>query len=205
MTVAVLPSSKSISGANAEFERGLTIAQLVIDLTVELLAARGAAFVACAGSSLRLVASHGLTQGALEYMKQTWQDDRGGLEAGMTSYGPEGEEFFVAPCIDAGTVRGLLYVETSRRPFSDELATLAGILTRALRRMEGRSTGDDELPEGPPDRQEMVALLERNEWNLSRVARILGVTRMTIYNRLKRLNIPRQRMRRPQGHSRANA
>jgi DNA-binding NtrC family response regulator len=37
-------------------------------------------------------------------------------------------------------------------------------------------------------------LLDHNEWNVSRVARVLGVTRMTIYNRLRRFAIQRQRV-----------
>jgi transcriptional regulator of acetoin/glycerol metabolism len=39
-----------------------------------------------------------------------------------------------------------------------------------------------------------LLLLTRNEWNISRVARILNVTRMTVYNRLVRFNIPRERV-----------
>lgn len=40
-------------------------------------------------------------------------------------------------------------------------------------------------------RDELVTLLESQEWNVARVARVLGVTRMTIYNRLRRHAIPR--------------
>jgi len=43
------------------------------------------------------------------------------------------------------------------------------------------------------ERASLVVMPERNEWNLSRVARLLGVTRMTIYNRLRRLGVPRER------------
>lgn len=40
-------------------------------------------------------------------------------------------------------------------------------------------------------RDELITLLESQEWNVARVARVLGVTRMTIYNRLRRHAIPR--------------
>jgi Bacterial regulatory protein, Fis family len=43
-------------------------------------------------------------------------------------------------------------------------------------------------------RATLRALLEDHEWNVSRVARVLGVTRMTIYNRLRRLGMERVRV-----------
>jgi hypothetical protein len=45
------------------------------------------------------------------------------------------------------------------------------------------------------ERRQLLALLNRSEWNLSRVARLLGVTRVTIYNRMARLGIDRLRIR----------
>ena len=37
-------------------------------------------------------------------------------------------------------------------------------------------------------------LLNRNEWNIARVARLMGVTRRTVYLRLQRYGIPRERV-----------
>jgi transcriptional regulator of acetoin/glycerol metabolism len=47
-----------------------------------------------------------------------------------------------------------------------------------------------DVPEQSRDR--LVSLLHRNEWNIARVARVMGVTRRTIYLRLKRYGIDRQ-------------
>ena len=44
------------------------------------------------------------------------------------------------------------------------------------------------------ERHRLVELLKRNEWNLARVARVLGVTRRTVYMRLKRYDIARQKV-----------
>jgi transposase-like protein len=41
----------------------------------------------------------------------------------------------------------------------------------------------------------MLRLLERNEWNVARVARMIGVTRATVYNRLRRAGAVRKRLR----------
>jgi transcriptional regulator of acetoin/glycerol metabolism len=42
------------------------------------------------------------------------------------------------------------------------------------------------------ERRRLVLLLRRHEWNISRVARELGVTRQTVYNRLQALGIDRE-------------
>jgi transcriptional regulator of acetoin/glycerol metabolism len=44
------------------------------------------------------------------------------------------------------------------------------------------------------ERRRLVAALDRHEWNIARVARLAGVTRRTIYLRLKRYKIDRQRV-----------
>jgi len=44
------------------------------------------------------------------------------------------------------------------------------------------------------ERHRLIELLKRNEWNLARVARVLGVTRRTVYMRLKRYDIARMKV-----------
>jgi transcriptional regulator with GAF, ATPase, and Fis domain len=43
-------------------------------------------------------------------------------------------------------------------------------------------------------RQKLLVTLERNEWNIARVARLLGVTRKTVYARMQRFGILRERV-----------
>jgi DNA-binding NtrC family response regulator len=40
----------------------------------------------------------------------------------------------------------------------------------------------------------MLVLLNRHQWNISRVARALGTTRRTVYLRMQRYSIPRQKI-----------
>jgi transcriptional regulator of acetoin/glycerol metabolism len=51
------------------------------------------------------------------------------------------------------------------------------------------------------EREKLLLLLNRNEWNIARVARLMGVTRRTVYLRLQRYNIPRERV--PKGRLKA--
>ncbi len=53
-----------------------------------------------------------------------------------------------------------------------------------------RATTPDEV-----QRRQMMILLHESEWNIARVARALGVTRVTIYKRMERLGIERLRVR----------
>lgn len=46
-------------------------------------------------------------------------------------------------------------------------------------------------------RRQLETLLHEHEWNVARVARILGVTRVTVYARMERLGIERLRIPKP--------
>ena len=44
------------------------------------------------------------------------------------------------------------------------------------------------------EREQLWLTLQQNEWNIARVARLLGVTRRTVYLRLKRYGIERKKV-----------
>ena len=57
--------------------------------------------------------------------------------------------------------------------------------------------GPSRLPELNPTeeaRLQMLSLLERHEWNIAEVARLLSVTRRTVYMRLRSFGIERKRV-----------
>lgn len=65
---------------------------------------------------------------------------------------------------------------------------------------EQEATGPTALPAADAARRfELLRVLELNEWQVSRVSRALGVTRMTVYARMRRLHIPRKRVRLTRG------
>jgi transcriptional regulator of acetoin/glycerol metabolism len=61
-------------------------------------------------------------------------------------------------------------------------------------RAEAWETYLERTPVEDMEREKLLLLLNRNEWNIARVARLMGVTRRTIYLRLQRHNIPRERV-----------
>jgi transcriptional regulator of acetoin/glycerol metabolism len=53
----------------------------------------------------------------------------------------------------------------------------------------------ERTPSHEMEKEKMLLLLDRNEWNIARVARLMNVTRRTIYLRLQRWGIPREKVR----------
>jgi predicted DNA-binding protein (UPF0251 family) len=90
------------------------------------------------------------------------------LEGG--NYPVEGSDLILTAIVAA------VVVAMAPRPFTSDLDQFVGIRS-------------DEV-----ERHRLVELLKRNEWNLARVARVLGVTRRTVYMRLKRYDIARQKV-----------
>ena len=67
-------------------------------------------------------------------------------------------------------------------------------IERAPSRAEAWESYLERTPVEDMEREKLLLLLNRNEWNIARVARLMGVTRRTIYLRLQRYNIPRERV-----------
>jgi DNA-binding NtrC family response regulator len=100
---------------------------------------------------------------------------------------------------------GLLYVETEEDRFHDRrdmeaLAQFCGIAGLALGDPKeplpsrGVESYLERTPADEVEREQLLVLLERNEWNIARVSRLLGITRPTVYKRLQRFGIERRRV-----------
>jgi transcriptional regulator with GAF, ATPase, and Fis domain len=118
----------------------------------------------------------------------------------------------VFPVFDGDELVALLYVDSAEPHFCqgsdvERLAKFAGMLARAVRPEAAptEATPDageamaweaylERTPVQDIERQKLLLLLDRNDWNIARVARLMGVTRRTVYLRLQRYNIPRQRV-----------
>jgi DNA-binding NtrC family response regulator len=118
----------------------------------------------------------------------------------------------VFPVFDGESLVALLYLDDAEPrscPSSDleRLAKLSRILSG------GRARGATPAAEHPPpmdrdrwetylertpvqdiEREKLLLLLNRNEWTIARVARLMGLTRRTVYRRLRDYDIPRERV-----------
>lgn len=123
-----------------------------------------------------------------------WRTQRQSLVAGKVVTTPSG---VMVPLRDEGTLVGALYLEEVGD--FDEAGVGASLLTltKAVGSRSHVETLASYLPALPADeilREQMLSALDRNEWNISKVARVLGVARRTVYLRLERYGIPRKRV-----------
>jgi GAF domain-containing protein len=119
--------------------------------------------------------------------------------------------FVVVPVTGDEGLSALLYVDSLDPHFCtaqdlERLAKFSRIIAKAvgdqaapaIERSPNRAEAWESYLERTPvedmEREKLLLLLNRNEWNIARVARLMGVTRRTIYLRLQRYNIPRERV-----------
>jgi DNA-binding NtrC family response regulator len=149
--------------------------------------------------ALTLFASRGVDQADLDRAEDAWQDASESILAGHTF---TEEQFALIPL--SSPTAGILYVG-ARQPLLlsqraiEALRRLEPMLLAALEAREGlsgASTIEAYLETTPPhevERVQLQLLLQRHAWNISRVARVLGVTRVTIYQRMAKFGVARGR------------
>ena len=122
---------------------------------------------------------------------------------------PAAASFAVVPVFDGEMLVALLYVDSQDPHFCashdlERLTKFSRIVAKAVsettpergrvRSADAWETYLERTPVEDMEREKLLLLLNRNEWNIARVARLMGVTRRTIYLRLQRYNIPRERV-----------
>ena len=189
------------------------LAEQTLGIVLTLTHGRCAAVFAVEDGRPVLFASHGLDQAALDAAHADWAARGAELSRGGMAYTPsaaraEERPRATAPIHAGERLVGLLDVDSASPHFLDEdgrrrLLKFGAILARALEAPSppsgGRPRGWERDVERRAadglERERLLMLLERNEWNIARVARILGVTRRTIYLRLERFGLPREHVR----------
>jgi hypothetical protein len=177
-------------------------------------AARAALYVREA-ASLRLLALRRIEQDGLDLIADLWA--KGSLRPGVT-WADDARHGVVLPCGELSDIVGVLLLRWEPGTLPHDVAglpSLARVVVTLLRRLDTQTLPRDAETGGPSQdgRSGVVhagslerevsplasavalrALLEEQEWNVTRVARLLGVTRMTIYNRLRRNGVRRERV-----------
>ena len=169
--------------------------------------ARGAAVFAVDDDRLKLFTGTGFDLEALTTVQQAWTRLRSSLASGEVQRGSDARaQYAIAPLSEGGSVVALLYLDVAAGtewPALDVSSLTAFGVAIAQAVIAANSapvtpsaihaylaqTSDDEIA-----RERLLLLLVQNEWNISRVARLMGVTRRTIYLRLQRHNIVRERV-----------
>ena len=145
--------------------------------------ANAAGLLEIRGSTPALLVGVDVTQETLDAVAHVWERSRAGLEAGE----PVHRKAQVVVAIRRhGKVLGLLALDSPKSTaLAEILRSVGSLLAQVLETIQAEA-------ENPA--AELRRLLEESEWNLARVARILGVSRVTVYARLQRYRIQRQRI-----------
>lgn len=199
-------------------------AERTLEVTMALVNGRSGGVFVASEDRLTLYASRGIDQHVLDAVQLLWSRSKDALRRGEPVYvadwradrdlsqrdaagSPAGVAMF--PVFEGEELVALLYVDSAEPHFCqthdvERLGKFARILSRAVRTgVEVRRPSDkdewesylERTPVADIEREKLLLLLNRNEWNIARVARLMGVTRRTVYLRLQRYNIPRERVR----------
>lgn len=168
----------------------------VLSRLVDYVKASGGAVVVPGNGAPRVLVARNVALPNLEDLPGLWERHEKTLRAGHSA-GRNGQRLL--PLLDGADLVGAVYMEGAVaepqriKPFLDVLAraVLAATDPEAL-----RAFGADLLGVGieRSKREITLASLRQHEWNISRVARELGLTRRTIYLRLTRWGIARERV-----------
>jgi hypothetical protein len=208
-----------LAGLVAEANNPRRLAERTLAIVITLVNARSAALFRCLADDLALFTSASVDQHSLDAAARLWEENRASLQRGEVLYRAEWSprtkggapaSLALIPLIDdSNNLFAILYVDGSETHFCsagdlDRLSKFAPVALRALR----GETAEAKPPTAPGaweeylaktpvadmEREKLLLLLSRNEWNIARVARLMGVTRRTIYLRLQRHHIPRERV-----------
>jgi hypothetical protein len=153
-----------------------------------------------------LFASRGIDQSVLDEVDLVWSTRRDELAAGHSVTEPSAVgRFTLLPVFDEQQFVGLLYVRASGDTLGsdgdnevlDRFGRIAAMALSAPAAASGRNPVElylERTSMHDVERDQLLRLLDTNEWNIARVARILGITRATVYNRLARHGLARRRI-----------
>lgn len=198
------------------------LAERTLEVVMSLTNGRSGAVFSPQGDKVTLFASRGIDQNVLDAVQTLWRSYRASFENAETFYVPDRTtdrklpkskersgpaSLAVVPVFSGEDLVALLYVDSLDPHFLSphdlqRMQKFTRIVAKAI--TDTGAPGGNELPaaaweaylERTPvedmEREKLLLLLNRNEWNIARVSRLMGVTRRTIYLRLQRYNIPRE-------------
>lgn len=208
--------------------RSRQLAERTLEVVLAMTRGRAGAIFKPQGQGLTLFASKGIDQSALDAMQAIWRSHQAGFEKQEPFHEPDRRakrhadpavedegpaSVVVVPVFEAESLVALLYVDSSRPnlgagPELARLGRFARLVARSVRPADGADQREvwqeylERTPVEDMEREKMLLLLERNEWNIARVSRLMGVTRRTLYLRLARFQIPRQKIRKTRPRTR---
>jgi ActR/RegA family two-component response regulator len=168
-------------------------ADRILTRLVQIHQARGGAILRPRQEQADIWLSAGLSLAAVAELPVRWADHREDLAAGRPVVEPG---FALLPAMLGEEMVAALYLAQPEGLAAGDARLFGAAIAQAVQAAEA-SPGARRVPETSPTEEaklHMLSLLERHEWNIAEVARLLGVTRRTVYMRLRSFGIERKRV-----------
>jgi len=168
-------------------------ADRILTRLIQIHQAQGGAILRPSAGQVEIWMSGGLSLGAVAELPVRWADHRDALQAGRPILEPG---YALLPAMIGEELVAALYLA---QPLGHAVAdarlfgTAIAQAVVASKQVEGPSRVA-ELSPTEEARLQLLSLLERHEWNIAEVARLLSVTRRTVYMRLRSFGIERRRV-----------
>jgi ActR/RegA family two-component response regulator len=168
-------------------------ADRILTRLVQMHLARGGAILRPHQGQVEIWMSVGLNLAAAAELPVRWADHADGLAAGRSVVEPG---FALFPALRGGELVAALYLAQPESLSLPEAAIFTSAIAEAVVASE---TAEPRRPAPQPSpaeqgRLQLLTLLERTDWNIAEVSRLLGVTRRTVYMRLRSFGIERRRV-----------
>jgi hypothetical protein len=168
-------------------------ADRILTRLIQIHQAQGGAILRPSGGQVEIWLSAGLSLGAVSELPVRWADHREALEAGRSIVEPG---YALLPAmLGEELVATLYFAQPQGHAVADArlFGTAIAQAVLATKKAEGPIHVHGVSPTEEA-RLQLLSLLERHEWNIAEVARLLSVTRRTVYMRLRSFGIERKRV-----------
>ena len=167
-------------------------ADRILTRLVQMHLARGGAILRPHHGQVEIWMSVGLNLAAAAELPVRWADHADGLAAGRSVVEPG---FALFPALRDGELVAALYIAQPESLSLPEAAIFSSAIAEAVVASE-IAEPRPVLQPSPAEqgRLQLLTLLERTDWNIAEVSRLLGVTRRTVYMRLRSFGIERRRV-----------
>jgi DNA-binding phage protein len=189
-----LPQTRSLLSSLSARAPRQAVETLIEYLASAHCAERAAVFVADE-ERIALYFGRSMAQGALDWTHDRWKWHSTKLARGFEIR--EGDQSLI-PIMREKALVAVLYLEASAIHMETVLDVSVQLADAVLHSRTTVAQGAvdaylEVTPEDEIQRQKIMLLLAKNEHNLSRVARLLNITRQALYRRMEVLGIARER------------